>query len=493
VQPGINVEGHGDYNLTSGSFGARVGAWLGDKAQGLITSLTGSGDYSVNKNSITQGPIEFQAAKNGFRVPHTEYVCDVISAGGSFACSRYAINPLNATLFPWLPNIAQNFEEYRIEGLVAMFKTNSGDAVSSTNAALGSVIIATQYNATDEPFVDKLAMEQYMFATSTVPSCSMMHPVECAKGTSPVDVLFVAGPDSMTIDPRFSTFGIINVATVGQQAASNLGEFWVSYDIVFTKPRLLNGLPSNPTLFSCWWYSGAVDIPTNNPWSKFAPTISDSSTFIANTYYTSNGGAYPNEWNIEFPSTVSGNFCILFSLGLTGGATWRSPSAGIINYGASSFDNGCTKLNYLAHNPGPSYSSGVSPLVGGADDFTSVIFVNITHNSSGLPPRAKILNSLTDNVASFNIVILPVIGYAQSGGSPPSMALADRCRTGPMNLVTATNQIRALQQEVQRLVTLTTTLSLAQDNQIVTTPDYVYLPSNTPSSTATIMMNRKGK
>jgi hypothetical protein len=40
-------------------------------------------------------------------------------------------------MFPWLSNIAQNFESYKLRGLVFEFKSMSGDALTSTNTALG--------------------------------------------------------------------------------------------------------------------------------------------------------------------------------------------------------------------------------------------------------------------------------------------------------------------------------------------------------------------
>jgi len=229
--------------VTGRDVGASVGGYVGSLAQKAIQTIMGQGDYTVSSNTLfsgsvrSSGPPKFVSITPGCTViRHREYLKDVISAGLGFALTSFSINPTNAVTFPWLSNIANNFESYKFNGLVFEFLTNSATAVASTNTALGTVILATQYNIDDPPFATKLQMEQYEYAVSTVPFESAIHPVECKRDSGVLEYLYTYAGGSG--DPRFSTFGTFSLATVGQQSSANIGELWVSYDIELCKSRL---------------------------------------------------------------------------------------------------------------------------------------------------------------------------------------------------------------------------------------------------------------
>jgi hypothetical protein len=229
--------------VTGRDVGASLGGYVGSLAQKAIQTIMGQGDYTVSSNTLfsgsvrSSGPPKFVSITPGCTViRHREYIKDVISSGAGFALTTVPINPTNPTTFPWLSNIANNFESYKFNGLVFEFLTNSATAVASTNTALGTVILATQYNIDDPPFASKLSMEQYEYAVSTVPFESAIHPVECKRDTGVLEYLYTYAAGSG--DPRFSTFGNFSIATLGQQSSSNIGELWVSYDIELCKSRL---------------------------------------------------------------------------------------------------------------------------------------------------------------------------------------------------------------------------------------------------------------
>jgi len=224
----------------SKSFGNRVGGWVGDMAQKAIMAITGFGDYQVKSNTLTNGgsPPAFQAGKHMTKVCHREFVGLVTTPGAAFSITSFPINP-KGPLFPWLSEIALSFEQFVIRGMVVEFKTTSATAIASTNTALGSVIIATQYNVLAAPFATQQQMEAYEYCTSTAPSISMIHPIECAPALTSVQELYI---DSSTGDPRLENLGTVFIATVGQQAASTIGELWVSYEIDLIRPKLFSGV-----------------------------------------------------------------------------------------------------------------------------------------------------------------------------------------------------------------------------------------------------------
>lgn len=224
-------------------------------ARPRATLLRGRGDYYSSRNVTSGGAVPtFAKANNGITVQHREYLTDISatpSAFGNFTefdVGEFTINPGDSDCFPWLSNIAKNFEQYRVNRMVFEYRSMYSDAVVTSNGSLGSVILATQYNAYGATFTEKASMENYQFSQSVKPSVSVLHTVECAKGQTQ-EPLYVRSPDVLVAagDKRMYDLGVFNIATVGiplpqavTNAATPLGELWVTYDITFFKPKLLS-------------------------------------------------------------------------------------------------------------------------------------------------------------------------------------------------------------------------------------------------------------
>jgi hypothetical protein len=188
-------------------------------------------------------PPQLRNTPGGIVVRHREYLGD-ISATTNFTLSSYNLNPGLKNTFPWLSSVAQSFEQYRIQGMIFEFKSLSSDAVlsTSTSSALGSVIMATQYDALDVPFPSKFNMENYEFACSSKPSISFIHPIECARSQTTISELYVRD-GAVTGDLRLYDLGVFNIATMGMQAASGVaGELWITYEVQLFKPKLVEDL-----------------------------------------------------------------------------------------------------------------------------------------------------------------------------------------------------------------------------------------------------------
>lgn len=213
----------------------------------------GSGDYTMRRRVIGKrqlDPPQMHSSKGGFRVRHREFITDVPSSQ-AFIVGAFSLNPGLAGTFPWLASIASNFEEWTPNGIVFQFKTTSSDSVVSTNAnaALGAVIMATEYNPYNGNFGNKQQMENYEFAQSCKPSCDLMHAVECKKTQNPLGSYFVrTGSVPSTQDARFYDLGTTQVASVGMQSnGGTIGELWVTYDITFRKPKIQIGQSGGDT------------------------------------------------------------------------------------------------------------------------------------------------------------------------------------------------------------------------------------------------------
>lgn len=214
----------------------------------VLPMIAGMGDYNINYNSLmsngASGEVpQFGGLGNGLgsiRVRHREYIQDVFSST-SFVNDSFPINPANSEAFPWLSGIAQQFQEYRFHGLVFFFKSMSAEALNSTNTALGTVIMSTDYNAASSPYQSKSAAENAQFTVSCKPSEDLVHGIEC----DPSQIvnqghLYVAASRNGTAPPgediKTYNMGNFQIMTQGSQAVANIGELWVTYDIELLKP-----------------------------------------------------------------------------------------------------------------------------------------------------------------------------------------------------------------------------------------------------------------
>lgn len=231
-----------------GPIGAMAGSWLGGKAGELFSSVTGFGDYSIAQNSLMKGGMSMPQIINssksgGVVVRHCEYIGEV-RATTDFTPVKYPLNPGLRSSFPWLSQIAVNFDQYRWRGVIFGFKSTSSDSVLSTNAStsLGSVNLATDYDASDAPFINKREMLNTMFANSTKPSCNLLHPIECKTTLSPMRLQYVrGGANPPNTDIKMYDLGNFYVATEGMQnivLTQSVGELWVTYEVEFYKQQV---------------------------------------------------------------------------------------------------------------------------------------------------------------------------------------------------------------------------------------------------------------
>lgn len=263
--PGVGSKIGSAVGSAFGPAGSLLGGALGGLAQSLIHKVTGFGDYQLpaygvtaNKLLETNDPPVVQNDGKEFIIRHREYIGDIYSgiagstgapAPSPFKIQSFSINPGMLETFPWLANVAGRFEEYNIEGMLFEYKSMYSDAAVQIGGSLGSVIMATAYNAAKPLFASKIEMENYEFAMSAKPSVSMCHPIECARSQTPINELYVRTSSQSISDQDIKTYdlGRFQIASQGipcSGSALSLGELWVTYQIRFLKPRISDYLDS---------------------------------------------------------------------------------------------------------------------------------------------------------------------------------------------------------------------------------------------------------
>lgn len=353
------IRGHGDYwtgpgqkrtddwkdsalARAGGSVFGTPGKLIGGALQGLFKKLTGYGDYKVNSNTFMTGndPPLFASKGRGMVVQHREFLGDITtsSVASQFNIQTFPINAAQPTTFPWLSQVASQFEQFCVRGMIFEFKSMSSDALNSTNTALGSVIMATQYNSVNAPFTNKSQMENHEFSSSCKSSADFIHGIECARGETPVNCLYTRlGSVPVNADPRLYDLGQFNIATVGFQGTSvNIGELWVTYDIELLKPQLQSSGISTP-IADHWLLTGAVSA---TPFGTVSPVLKSGSTGTSCLV----NATWPNGI-LQFPvSTVPQQYLISYSA--------TGTNAVLTNQITPAFSTGVTAYNYFNNNTG---------------------------------------------------------------------------------------------------------------------------------------------
>lgn len=229
---------------------------LGKSAGSALSNIFGLGSYEVKENVFMEGRLPQVMnipSGGGTVIRFQEYLGDVITSStpGGFSINSWVINAANRDSFPFLAQIGVNYEQYQMEGLVYEFRSTSADALNSTNTALGSVLLATQYDVADAVFTSKAEMLNYEYSNSVKPSENCMHMIECAPNQTSLPILYTLdGSNPANTDARLYHLGRFNVATIGFQAASvRIGEIHCTYQVRLLKPKIYSALGLDNDMF----------------------------------------------------------------------------------------------------------------------------------------------------------------------------------------------------------------------------------------------------
>jgi len=216
---------------------------------------TGQGSYDDNSNELVGSsnsdliPRFSQSTDETgeITITHREYVGEVYSneAGKSFENRSFPLNPGLEKTFPWLSQIAANFEEYDFQQLMFSYRSTVAE-VSSSNGQVGTAILATNYNPSNRSFRDKGMMLEYSGASSAKTTDNIAHGVECdnEKLSGSHEKYVRTSALDPNQDIKEYDHGLFQLATANTPSAfqdNSIGELWVSYTVSLRKPKLFTG------------------------------------------------------------------------------------------------------------------------------------------------------------------------------------------------------------------------------------------------------------
>jgi len=324
--------GHGGYasmamaglgGIYGGVGGAMSGFSKGWRHGKTFAKMHGYGDYGAGSaNQIIMGSdqqaisVNRDSRSGDIFIEHTEFVGNLIASGSAssatnFQVTQYPINPGLSTVFPFLSQLALNYELYEFQGLIFQYKPTSGEYGNNNSNALGKVIFATNYDPDAPAFLNSIQMENYDYANATKPSCGLYHGVETAPGTRLQNMMYVR-TGAVTRDKIFTDLGTLNIATegipLGAGTTSQLcGEIWVTYRIRLSRAQLFqNVLGGNVGFYQAYWNPTTPDF------------CAGLSPYTGNNFALSRVSSNSTSVTFEFPVTISAGAYWITLYGYTG-------------------------------------------------------------------------------------------------------------------------------------------------------------------------------
>lgn len=297
------------------------------------------------------------------RISNKEYIGPVYSST-TFGLQTFYINPGSSLTFPWLSNLALNFQEYSFSGLTFYYKSLSANAVTTTALNTGSIVAMVDYNVTNANPANKGDMEMAMWSVSGKPQRDLIVPVETSKSLNVMKNLFIRCPATgvaSNSDLHFYDVGKFCIAACDFQSGSNaIGELWVSYDIKLYKPTYLQAqgyyLPT-----AHWANNLASDISTGSAFGATSsttlldpldPSAGYNPAFGRAAVYD-NIGLYLSNRGITFPLGLTGCYKILLM--------WRCAGIPVARAGVNLTLGTCVGLTVKAYDAANTMSSTSSP------------------------------------------------------------------------------------------------------------------------------------
>lgn len=256
LEKGKGSGGGGKGSNAYGTVGRDLGSLfglgnIGEKLGNVAGNIFGHGDYEVVANSLvkpgseksfsTMPPsFEVSGSKHCVRIKRREYVTVLQASAGStptaFGSTPFRINPANPTLFPWLSQIAMDYDQWEPLGLVFELRSLSSDY--ATGVSLGVMGIALDYQNLDGVYTSKQEAEQSEGCVSAKPSSGIVFGAECDPAERPNRVLFVRNVGAIPTGGTANQYdlGVVEIFSQGINTASaNLAELWVTYDFELRK------------------------------------------------------------------------------------------------------------------------------------------------------------------------------------------------------------------------------------------------------------------
>jgi hypothetical protein len=455
----LGYYGRGKYNLLSAGgrraaarnmFGKTLTSAVESRATNAALGFIGRGLYmgrGAYNNLVTGGAADMSTGTvpmmnsrndetGAVTVSHREYVSDIFGPGirdgdpVPFDNISYPLNPGIQNTFLWLSQIAQNFEEYEFKQLLFHYRSTTSEATNNTSGQVGTLIMATNYNSSNNKFYDKQSMIEYAHAHSCRITEHMTHGVECDPKKNALSGLLyvrsspvVTGQDLKTYD-----LGLFQVAIANCPSQYNgypIGELWVEYVVELRKPRLF--VSRGLEIDNDQWV-GKIEAEANT--GQIFGILNGESQILTGQQnnigcklkYTTDDTAHSSILEIVFPASYVGPLEIKIEISSETGSNYLTKSPD----GFSLFGN-VKELRDMLHYSGYNwiflspYDLTTRTIAGGGQrnpNLIVLLHVYTTTATYGIDNKIVISFPSADNYGSLARTYLSVSQYNSNGVNP---------------------------------------------------------------------------
>jgi len=245
----------GKYNFlrSTAGFTRKLGKLAIKKLEGggLYTGMgkyKGRGSYVQMNGLMQDGRASMKSwsandETQSITICHQEYIGDIFGTSTTqFSNQTFPVNPGMSSVFPFLSQIAVNYEEYELKQCVFCFKSTI-DSSTAANGQTGTLIMATNYNPDTPPFSNKEQMLSYHGSHSGRLTEDFRHGVECdprKNSGSAIKRIRVKTlrPEEDEGDYDMGKFNLAQNNCPSTFANQAVGELWVYYTVTLHKPKI---------------------------------------------------------------------------------------------------------------------------------------------------------------------------------------------------------------------------------------------------------------
>lgn len=179
-----------------------------------------------------QDPIYTRGAAGDVTVEHSEYLGDV-NGSVAFSSVKFPVNPGLPASFPWLANMAPNYESYKCERLEYEFRT------TTNNQATGNIALFVDYDPADAAPTDKPAVLNSRSAADG-PAWALSIKNSSKREDLNKRSTYLVRNGDVTPASSLTLYDVGNlfVCTKGQANANTIGEIWCHYRIKLMTPQM---------------------------------------------------------------------------------------------------------------------------------------------------------------------------------------------------------------------------------------------------------------
>jgi len=274
-------------------------------------------------------------------VSEEEYIADVVLTSSGFTNLQYAVNPGNATTFPWLSTIAANFNKYRFTKL--LFKYRPIVSGYATAGQTGDIILSFNPDASDPAPVAQAQVYDLQMRDNDEPCVPfVLNKLSIAEINKQDSYYVRVGAAPASTDIKTYDVGNLNVSTTGTASSGTCGKLFVEYTCMLHSPVLIQPATGGVLHFSSLTATSANNFAGAVLQTGGTPALAGISLATGNN-------------TVTFPAGVPGNYLLNVTLSAAtsvGAISYSSVTSGVTSLGLLTNSSGRDSISYLSSNAG---------------------------------------------------------------------------------------------------------------------------------------------